>query len=89
MQNPLGPIAWLLVGEIFPQRVRSAAVGTATLTNFSSNFLVSLSLPSLFSTFGTAGTYYFFSAMVGPGGCCSPRHMVLSNSRNEGSKCVG
>ena len=33
-QVSFGPIAWLLVGEIFPQRVRSAAVGAATLTNF-------------------------------------------------------
>lgn len=62
-QVSFGPIAWLLVGEIFPQRVRSAAVGTATLTNFLSNFLVSLFLPSLIETFGTAGTYYFFSVM--------------------------
>jgi len=62
-QVSFGPIAWLLVGEIFPQRVRSAAIGTATLTNFLSNFLVSLSLPSIISTFGTAGTYYFFSTM--------------------------
>jgi sugar porter (SP) family MFS transporter len=62
-QVSFGPIAWLLVGEIFPQRVRSAAVGTATLTNFLSNFLVSLYLPTLLQQFGTAGTYYLFSIM--------------------------
>ena len=60
-QVSFGPIAWLLVGEIFPQKVRSAAVGTATLTNFASNFLVSLYLPTLIEEFGTAGTYYLFS----------------------------
>ena len=26
---------------------------------------------------------------VGPGGCCSPRHRVPFNSRDEGSECVG
>lgn len=62
-QVSFGPIAWLLVGEIFPQRVRSAAVGTATLTNFLTNFLVSLCLPSLIETLGAGGTYYFFSVM--------------------------
>jgi sugar porter (SP) family MFS transporter len=62
-QVSFGPIAWLLVGEIFPQRVRSAAIGTATLTNFLSNFLVSLSLPTLLESFGAAGTYYLFSIM--------------------------
>mgnify|MGYP001201311233 FL=1 len=62
-QVSFGPIAWLLVGEIFPQRVRSAAVGAATLTNFGSNFLVSLYLPTIIEDFGRAGTYYLFSAM--------------------------
>ena len=60
-QVSFGPIAWLLVGEIFPQRVRSAAVGAATLTNFFSNFLVSLYLPTLINQFGTSGTYFLFS----------------------------
>jgi len=27
-------------------------------------------------------------AKVGPGGCCSPRHRVTFDSRDEGSKCV-
>jgi MFS family permease len=64
-QVSFGPIAWLLVGEIFPQRVRSAAVGAATLTNFGSNFVVSLYLPTIINTFGQAGTYYLFSSMGG------------------------
>jgi sugar porter (SP) family MFS transporter len=62
-QISFGPIAWLLVGEIFPQRVRSAAVGAATLTNFGSNFLVSLYLPTIIDNLGQAGTYYLFSSM--------------------------
>ena len=62
-QVSFGPIAWLLVGEIFPQRVRSAAVGTATLTNFASNYLVALYLPTMIASYGQAGTYYIFSVM--------------------------
>jgi hypothetical protein len=27
--------------------------------------------------------------VVGPGGCCSPRHRVPFNSRDEASQCVG
>ena len=27
--------------------------------------------------------------LVGRFGCCSPRHRVLFNLRDEGSKCVG
>lgn len=47
MQVSFGPVAWLIVGEVFPAEVRSAAVGCATLTNFGSNFAVSLVLPVL------------------------------------------
>ena len=36
-QVSFGPIAWLLVGEVFPTKVRSQAVGIATLLNFGSN----------------------------------------------------
>lgn len=39
-QLSFGPIAWLMVGEVFPADVRTAAVGAATITNFGSNFAV-------------------------------------------------
>lgn len=39
-QLSFGPIAWLMVGEVFPADVRTYAVGAATITNFGSNFLV-------------------------------------------------
>ena len=42
--------------------MRSAAVGAATLTNFGSNFVVSLYLPTIIDAFGQAGTYYLFSS---------------------------
>jgi sugar porter (SP) family MFS transporter len=37
-----GPITWLVLSEIFPLQVRSAAVSVGTLTNFGSNLLVAL-----------------------------------------------
>lgn len=63
-QVSFGPISWLLVGEVFPAEVRSAAVGLATLVNFGSNTLVSLALPVLDSSVGQDGTYALF-ALVG------------------------
>lgn len=46
-QISYGPITWLILSEIFPLRVRSAAVSMGTLANFGSNYLVAL----LFGTF--------------------------------------
>lgn len=62
-QLSFGPIAWLLVGEVFPSKVRSAAVGVATLSNFGSNFLVSLLLPTARETVGSRGTYLGFASV--------------------------
>ena len=62
-QLSFGPIAWLLVGEVFPAKVRSAAVGLATLSNFGSNFLVSLFLPTVEETIGLRGTYLGFASV--------------------------
>jgi len=62
-QLSFGPIAWLLVGEVFPSKVRSAAVALATLSNFGSNFLVSLFLPTIEEQLGLRGTYLGFASV--------------------------
>jgi MFS family permease len=64
-QVSFGPIAWLLVSEIFPAEIRTAAVGLATIVNFGSNFLVSLALPLLQEDLGPAGTYALFALLGG------------------------
>ena len=45
----LGPVVWVLIAEIFPNRLRSYAVAIATFTLWGANFLVSLSFPFLLS----------------------------------------
>mmetsp|Transcript_664 Transcript_664/g.900 ORF Transcript_664/g.900 Transcript_664/m.900 type:complete len:539 (+) Transcript_664:23-1639(+) len=40
-QIGFGPVTWLILSEIFPLKVRSAALSIGTLSNFASNFLVS------------------------------------------------
>lgn len=63
-QISFGPISWLIVGEVFPLAVRGQAIAVATFTNFGSNFLVSLALPSLQQGVGMPATYAVF-AVVG------------------------
>ena len=41
-QIGFGPITWLVLSEIFPLKVRSAALSMGTLANFGSNLLVAL-----------------------------------------------
>lgn len=62
-QVSFGPISWLIVGEVFPLSIRGQALALATLTNFASNFLVSLCIPSLQETLGPAGLYFAFGGI--------------------------
>lgn len=43
LQISFGPISWVMIGEIFPARVRGQAIAICTLINFGTNFAVSLS----------------------------------------------
>lgn len=59
----LGAIAWILVAEVFPLRVRGRGVAAGTLGSGISNFLVSLTFLSLIEAIGTARTFAIYGAM--------------------------
>ena len=60
-QVSFGPIAWLVVGEIFPLEIRNQAVAICTLANFGGNALVSQLLPSIQAELGQGGAYFLFA----------------------------
>jgi MFS family permease len=53
----MGPIAWILVSEVFPLRLRSRGAAAATLGSGLSNFLVSLTFLSLIEHAGNSVTF--------------------------------
>jgi len=40
-----GPFMWLLLGEMFPNRIRAVALGVTAAFNWLANFLISLFFP--------------------------------------------
>jgi sugar porter (SP) family MFS transporter len=56
----MGPIAWILVSEVFPLRVRGRGVAAATLGSGTSNFVVSLTFLSLIKAAGNALTFAIY-----------------------------
>lgn len=58
----LGPIAWILVSEVFPLRLRGRGVAAATLSFGTSNFIVSLTFLSLLKAAGTSFTFVIYGA---------------------------
>lgn len=59
-----GPLVWVLLGEIFPSRIRARALGIAAAAQWIANFLVTLSFPVMaaFSLPLTYGMYAVFAA---------------------------
>jgi sugar porter (SP) family MFS transporter len=59
----LGAIAWILVSEVFPLRVRGRGVAVATLFSGISNFAVSLTFLSLIKSLGSGSTFAIYGVM--------------------------
>jgi SP family sugar:H+ symporter-like MFS transporter len=60
-----GPLVWVLLGEIFPNRLRAKALGVAAMAQWIANFLITVSFPGLaaFSLPVTYGMYAFFALL--------------------------
>jgi len=61
-----GPVMWVMLGEMFNNRIRGAALAVAGLAQWSANFLVSTTFPPLTSGIGLGGAYglYTFFAFL-------------------------
>ena len=60
-----GPLVWVLLGEIFPSRIRGKALGVAAGAQWIANFLITVSFPAM-STWSlplTYGMYALFAAL--------------------------
>ena len=59
----LGPMTWVLISEIFPNRVRAVAVAACTFFLWIGSFTLTLSFPLLNRALGTYGTFWIYSAI--------------------------
>ncbi|MFF2377441.1 sugar porter family MFS transporter [Streptomyces xiamenensis] len=58
-----GVVVWVLLGEMFPGRVRAAALGVAASAQWVANFAVSQSFPSL-SDWNLSGAYVMYTVFA-------------------------
>ena len=56
----MGPIAWIIVAEVFPLRLRGRGVAAATLGSGAANTLVSLTFLSLIKAAGNTATFCIY-----------------------------
>ena len=57
-----GPICWVLISEIFPNKIRSQAVAIAVAAQWAANFFISSTYPPMME-FSNGGTYLFYGLM--------------------------
>ncbi|MHC5250981.1 sugar porter family MFS transporter [Listeria kieliensis] len=60
-QGCIGPITWLLLSEIFPQKVRGLGMGISTFFLWMANFAVALIFPILLAGVGLPNTFLIFT----------------------------
>ncbi|AKS33672.1 sugar porter family MFS transporter [Mycolicibacterium goodii] len=59
-----GPVVWVLLGEMFPNRIRAAALGLAAAAQWVANFLISVTFPGLREVLGVAYGFYAVCALL-------------------------
>lgn len=59
----LGPITWVLLSEIFPNRIRAVAVATCTFALWVGSFTLTYTFPLLNASLGSYGTFWIYAAI--------------------------
>jgi len=59
-----GPVVWVLLGEMFPNRFRAAALGLAAAGQWAANWLITVSFPELRNHLGLAYGFYALCAVL-------------------------
>jgi sugar porter (SP) family MFS transporter len=60
----LGPVFWLLISEIYPLKIRGAAMSVATIANWAANFVVTVSFLTVKNAIGGMGVFLLFGSLT-------------------------
>ena len=77
-----GPVMWVLLGEMFPNRIRGAALSLAGLSQWGTNFLVTMTFPILLGTIGLGGAYSLYAIFAAISGFCAWKFIRETKGRS-------
>ena len=63
----LAPVVWVLLSELFPNRIRGAAMSVAVFSLWVGCFTLSYSFPTLNSNLGSAWTFWLYGLICAAG----------------------
>lgn len=56
-----GPVMWVMLGEMFPNQMRGAALALAGFSQWTTNFLVTMTFPFFLQVIGLGGAYGLYA----------------------------
>ena len=59
----INAVIWVLIGEIFPNKIRGSAMSIVTFTNWVANFLIAFTFPWFIDKIGIGGGFFTFAGM--------------------------
>jgi len=59
----LAPVTWVLISEIFPNRLRSAGVSAAVAALWTASFVLTYTFPAINRAFGTSGAFLGYAGI--------------------------
>jgi len=59
----LGPTVWVILSEIFPNKIRGAAMSVATLSLWVACYILTLTFPVFVEWFNTSNTFWIYAVI--------------------------
>jgi SP family sugar:H+ symporter-like MFS transporter len=59
-----GPVMWVMLGEMFQNRIRGAALSVSGFAQWMANFVITMTFPILLTAFGLGGAYGLYTAFA-------------------------
>ena len=59
----LAPVTWVVLSEIFPNRIRGAAMAVATVALWIASFILTYTFPILNKVLGASGTFWLYGVI--------------------------
>lgn len=77
----LGPITWVLITEIFPNRLRASAVSISVASLWVASFVLTYTFPLLNQSLGTSGAFLIYAGICFAGATFV--HLVIPETKGQ------
>ncbi len=78
----LAPITWVVLSEIFPNRIRGAAMAVATVALWSASFILTYTFPLLNELMGASGTFWLYGIISVAGFMFMKKHLPETKGKS-------